>query len=167
MKKLTSLFLAILMLMSAALAENITPEVVETWYGSVFGQVVTLTLMDDGSYDESGAWNDSAAWTGSGTWTKDADGNLTLYHSDAPMVLEKTDAGLLATLNGTETVLFLMTSEPDASALAADIRHDATLADLQGDWEARVLRAVSLLDRWDDEAYVAPPDDFRDEIDVL
>ena len=60
------------------------------------------------------------------------------------MTLQKTDAGLLATLNGTDTVQFLMTREPDAASLAADIRHDATLDDLQGEWEARACFVQSL-----------------------
>lgn len=144
MKRLTAIILTLLMLLTAALAETVTPEVVETWYGNVFGQVVTLTLLDDGSYDQSGAWNDSNVWSNSGTWAKDADGNLLLDRSRMPMVLQKTDDGLLATLNGTETVQFLMTSEPDASSLAADIRHDATLDDLQGEWEARACFVQSL-----------------------
>ena len=139
MKKLTSLFLAILlMLTTATVAETVTPEVVETWYGNVFGRVLTLTLMSDGSYEQCGDWH------AYGTWEKDADGNLTLLHSDTPMTLQKTDAGLLATLCGTETVQFLMTREPDANALAADVRHDATLDDLQGDWESCVNFVQSL-----------------------
>ena len=139
MKKLTSLFLAILlMLTTATVAETVTPEVVETWYGNVFGRVLTLTLMSDGSCEQCGDWH------AYGTWEKDADGNLTLLHSDTPMTLQKTDAGLLATLCGTDTVQFLMTREPDAASLAADIRHDATLDDLQGEWEARACFVQSL-----------------------
>ena len=138
-KRLTSVFLAILlMLTTATVAETVTPEVVETWYGNVFGRVLTLTLMSVGSCEQCGDWH------AYGTWEKDADGNLTLLHSDTPMTLQKTDAGLLATLNGTDTVQFLMTREPDAASLAADIRHDATLDDLQGEWEARACFVQSL-----------------------
>lgn len=114
------------------------PETVEVWYGTAFGRQVTLMLKDNGEYEESSDWH------GYGTWEKDADGNLLLNRGSGALMLQKTDAGLLATLMGTETVQFLLTSEPDATALAADVRHDATLADLQGDWESCVSFVQSL-----------------------
>ena len=89
-KRLTSLFLAILlMLTTATVAETVTPEVVETWYGNVFGRVLTLTLMSDGSYEQCGDWH------AYGTWEKDADGVLSGAYEGNPMEFALLEDGRL------------------------------------------------------------------------
>lgn len=88
MKRLTAILLTLLLTMSAALAETIEPKTVEVWYGSLFGAPVTLTLRDDGIYEEKSDWH------GFGNWERDEAGNLTLRRDETVLQLQKTEEGI-------------------------------------------------------------------------
>lgn len=139
MKRLTAILLTMLLTMSAAWAETIEPKTVEVWYGRFFGAPITLTLMDDGTYEEK------SDWYGFGNWERDEAGNLTLRREETVLQLQKTEEGMLGTLTGTDSVQFLLTSTPaDAEKMPLDINREATLNDLQGEWTSIACFVQSL-----------------------
>jgi hypothetical protein len=84
MKRLTSVLLALLMLMSLALAETPDDPAVGDWYAlNTENEAIRLTLREDGTFD----------YVMDGTWRKNEDGEYLLsYNNSAPSLLELLDS---------------------------------------------------------------------------
>ena len=84
MKRLTSILLALLMLMSLALAETPDDPAVGDWYAlNTENETIRLTLREDGTFD----------YVMDGTWRKNEDGEYLLsYNNSAPSLLELLDS---------------------------------------------------------------------------
>ena len=140
MKRLTSILLALLMLVGMALAEE-TPDdaVLGNWYGLNAQTIIRLTLKEDGEFKLVVGY---LSYTGS--WQQTAESEYRLESPDmaTDILLRETETGLELRYETIDDMLVLLARSLDAWATPA-ARTDTPLEAFQGVWSAEYARSGS------------------------
>ena len=142
MKRLTSILLALLMLVGMALAEE-TPDdtLMGNWYGLNAQTIIRLTMKEDGEFKLVVGY---LSYTGS--WQQTAEGKYRLESPDmaTDILLRETETGLELRYDTIDNMLVLLARSLDAWATPAACT-DTPLEAFQGVWSAQYARSGSTL----------------------
>lgn len=144
MKKLGFMVLAMLLaltMLTGVLAEA-AADVVGVWSANLLGIGMTLTLNEDGTYTiDMGLMG-----SGDGVWEMQEDGNILMDKgTDEETVAEVTADGISIDAGGMMLVFTPGGEAAEQTNVSLDIRTDATLDELQGEWVAKQAATMGLV----------------------
>jgi len=141
MKKIVSILLALAMLLSAAAFAE-AADITGTWYGTLFGMNLELTLNEDGTFamEIPGMPADEGEEGTGGTWEFDGEKVIMDGDADNPMIFD----GETLVLSDGETE-YVFTREPGETFVAAEVVPDAPVEDFAGDWTCKYVNMAGML----------------------
>ena len=138
MKRLTSILLALLMLVGMALAEE-TPDdtLMGNWYGLNAQTIIRLTMKEDGEFKLVVGY---LSYTGS--WQQTAEGEYRLESPDmaTDILLRETETGLAFRFKQMEDMEILLARSMDEWTTPLVVRTDTPLEAFQGTWAVESAR---------------------------
>lgn len=144
MKKLVSMMMAMLLvltMLTGALAET-AADVVGVWSANLLGIGMTLTLNEDGTY----TIDMGLVGSDEGVWEMQEDGNILMDKgTDEEAVAEVTADGITIDAGGMTLIFTPGEEAAEQTNVSLDIRTDATLDELQGEWVAKQAATMGLV----------------------
>ena len=136
MKKLISMLLALVMLLSVSFAED---DLTGEWYADLFGMTMTLTLSDDATY-----LMDMAGDFTFGAWAQDGDTLLFDPGTEEEMTMQY-DASAPSLTMDLEGMAFVFTREAPATYEPAAPVDSAALEDFAGSWATKWVSMFGMM----------------------
>lgn len=142
MKRLTSILLALLMLVGMALAETSDDTLLGDWYGLWADTPFHLMLAENDEFQMS-----AGDFSCAGRWWQTEDGDYYLVSPDmiGGMLLRETGSGLAFRFKQMEDMEILLARSMDEWTTPLVVRTDTPLEAFQGVWSAQYARSGSTL----------------------
>lgn len=150
MKRLTSILMALLLMMSLALAESPDDTLLGDWYGLWADTPFHLTLAENDEFQLS-----AGDFSCAGRWWQTEDGEYCLASPDmiGDMLLRETESGLAFRFKQTDDMEILLARSMDVWTTPLVVRTDTPLEAFQGTWavESASLGSERMLNLEPDE----------------